>query len=534
MRASPAYHVVRLPLRVTKRDARLLREQCFIVGQLRNAVLRDAVQRVLALKRDLEWGAARSLPQRERQGAYRGMIEKHELRPFDLNQLACEHWRASKWMPGRIGSRIALALAREVHQNVSEWLYGRAQRPRPKHPRTRTTVWNNDSESGLLYRDEALHWSIATRHKSLHIPVDFTGWSRKRRDWLARQRIARAGVQREQVRGWERWFVLLCVKAPPYRSEEYLDSVQHAFQGLDLGPSRVALVSQERAEIIPLIAREELEAEREARKLERRRQRAVQRSRRASNPEAFNKDGSSKKGVKQRKLSKRGKRRAARLATSKRKRTIHRRQRQQRVIREIVSRGSTIAAEDLDYRAWQRSWGARTSLTAPGEFMQRLAAECARVGGGLKCLDPWALALSQYCLCGERAKKALSEREHSCPVCGFGPVDRDLLAAFLAREVAVKNLSPEDLSDGLDTIEDGIRDRAERVLRPSARHHSSDQQASSRDRVVNYCRSERSGSRANDAAMRTSPDSRSTPARFEQGSPGKRDPAAHPREPAPA
>jgi hypothetical protein len=74
------------------------------------------------------------------------------------------------------------------------------------------------------------------------------------------------------------------------------------------------------------------------------------------------------------------------------------------------------------------------ALTRPGELLTRLDAECGLHGGKLTRI-PTRLALSQLCICGHRSKKPLSQRIHQCDHCGFGPVDRDLMSAFLAHLV---------------------------------------------------------------------------------------------------
>jgi hypothetical protein len=85
-------------------------------------------------------------------------------------------------------------------------------------------------------------------------------------------------------------------------------------------------------------------------------------------------------------------------------------------------------------------------MSAPASALQRLGREAERVGGRVIALDPFALALSQYCLCGSRVKKPLAMRLHTCAACGLGPLDRDLFSAFLAYLCVSENVT--DLSTG--------------------------------------------------------------------------------------
>jgi len=97
--------------------------------------------------------------------------------------------------------------------------------------------------------------------------------------------------------------------------------------------------------------------------------------------------------------------------------------------------------EDVNFATWARRrghfrWGKRLRLTTPGAIQARVLGEARLLKGTLTPL-PLILALSSRCICGARATKPLSQRSHHCLVCGFGPVDRDLLSALLGREATV-------------------------------------------------------------------------------------------------
>jgi hypothetical protein len=66
------------------------------------------------------------------------------------------------------------------------------------------------------------------------------------------------------------------------------------------------------------------------------------------------------------------------------------------------------------------------------------AAVAARAGipGGVERASTRTTALSQHCLCGQRAPKSLAERTHACGVCDLRG-DRDAVSATLAACVAM-------------------------------------------------------------------------------------------------
>ncbi|MDO0913917.1 transposase [Streptomyces sp. DT2A-34] len=118
----------------------------------------------------------------------------------------------------------------------------------------------------------------------------------------------------------------------------------------------------------------------------------------------------------------------------------HRRHRARLVAREIITtHGPVLVVEDCDIRTWYRLWGKRLSQTTPGMLISALKVECEAAGGRLVRASTWSTALSQHCLCGERVKKTLRDREHKCIACGLVG-KRDLVSASLAAFVRFEDV----------------------------------------------------------------------------------------------
>jgi hypothetical protein len=206
--------------------------------------------------------------------------------------------------------------------------------------------------------------------------------------------------------------------------------------GIDPGPSRFALVGDERAEIIPLADAERIAEGKLARKQRKRKERALQRSREASNPECYHRRRL-KRGKRPKQLSKRGEGLQGKLQEVDRKAAEQRKHYGIRLAKELALRGRDIAIEKNSYKAWQASlFGKTIGMTAPGQFFTMLERELARVGSQCLFLDPWSHAFSQYCLCGDKVFKPMSVTEHVCHECGLGvdtPLDRNLFSALLIK-----------------------------------------------------------------------------------------------------
>jgi hypothetical protein len=109
--------------------------------------------------------------------------------------------------------------------------------------------------------------------------------------------------------------------------------------------------------------------------------------------------------------------------------------------RIVSSHGNTITVEDCTISTWARLWGKRIALFSPGMLVAALAGECAATGGRLHRAGTRSTALSQHCLCGARVPKTLAQRTHHCPRCGLR-ADRDITSAALA--ACVDLTEPDD------------------------------------------------------------------------------------------
>ncbi len=117
-------------------------------------------------------------------------------------------------------------------------------------------------------------------------------------------------------------------------------------------------------------------------------------------------------------------------------RTRTRNDRARRVAAEVVgTHGASLVVEEGDLRLWARRWGRGMMAFTPGRLLAAIAHEAQAVaalgsGTGLLKAATRPTALSQHCLCAIRVPKTLADRTHRCPSCGLVG-DRDLVAAAL-------------------------------------------------------------------------------------------------------
>ncbi|GAA2396106.1 hypothetical protein [Dactylosporangium salmoneum] len=102
----------------------------------------------------------------------------------------------------------------------------------------------------------------------------------------------------------------------------------------------------------------------------------------------------------------------------------------------IAVHGLGLVVEDTDIRAWARRWGRGIHAFTPGMLLTALRRETTAVaahtgrGLGLVRAGTRHTAWTQHCLCSQRVPKSLADRRHHCPGCGLTG-DRDLVAALI-------------------------------------------------------------------------------------------------------
>ncbi len=446
-------HVVKVPLIVNAREAMILDQRLRVTGQIYNAVLGEMLKRADALKRDPEWAKARLVKDdQQRSRAYKWLRAAHGL----VDSRSCvnaahAHWKASKWMSDVVTNTTPLAVGLEVWPIVNEYLLTKRERPVFKKSADRDTSWGASMNEGLrLSKSGSVIWHSRTRRKNLELTLDWKTTSGQYQKRITGRKIKRVGITRELVRGKMRYWALINIEGHPYRDPEYLKLVDvSSIAVIDAGPSTLAVVSRDAAEIITLAPPAKLKEMQTRHEYIKRQKRKLDRSLRAANPQTYEDQhergakkghgkGKSKKGVRKTERSKTYERRRNQLKENERHLTAQKRAREREAARVIIAaHGAIIGMEDVTYIAWQRLWGRRVLLTAPGALRDALRRQCAAVGGSFIELPTRDLALSQHCLCGAKAKKPLSQRYHACSECGLGMtgtvLDRDLFSAFLGR-----------------------------------------------------------------------------------------------------
>jgi hypothetical protein len=293
-RATTPTFIVELPLSVTRADAREMGVRLELGRQLYNACLGEGLRRLERLREGPAWAQACAMPRmkarkpnKERAAAFAAARAAAGFTAAAISAFGTRCKNEAKWNDGRtrtdarMGAHECQVIAQQSFSALDLYAFGQRGRPRFKGKgRPLHSLQGKSADSGIYWNPSTgcLEWgALRLRAKLPQLRKD---------PWLERalgRRTKFARIVWRQVKGRQRWFVQLAQEG--FSPQKY-NTVNDATVGLDVGPSTLAVVSDRAAALLPL-APEVQQPWAATRRL----QRAMDRSRRATNKDCYNADG---------------------------------------------------------------------------------------------------------------------------------------------------------------------------------------------------------------------------------------------------
>jgi hypothetical protein len=450
-RTTPTF-LLELPLMVSEGQAKRIRGHLEAGRAFYNAALSEGQKRLRRMRADPAWQAARAIPRtqkQERRAAFAALRQRYGFSEYALHEYA--KTARVGWIADHLDAVLAQTLASRAYRALNRVCVGEASRVRFKsRGRGLGSIENKRNDTGLRFvlqkPEQGNRGFLIWKEDQLEAMIDWEDPVVAHALETCRIKYARLVQRRassERAAGADatgiRYAVQLALEGVPHRKPKH--AAGHDVVGADLGPSTLALVPRAGEASLAVFCEELAPDEKHMRRL----QRKMDRQRRAANPEHYDERGRIKKQGKSRlrwKTSKSYERTRRRNATRERKLAAQRKSLHGRKVHEIVAIGNTVILEKISYKAWQKQYGKSVGLRAPGMFVEMLRRTVASTGGTLIEVPTRSAKLSRFCHgCGRVVKKPLSQRWHHC-LCGVGPVQRDLYAAFLASTLSVDYLIP--------------------------------------------------------------------------------------------
>jgi hypothetical protein len=435
-RAKTDTFILELPLVITEQDETALLSR-FRVGQMiYNAVLGEALRRLGLMRQSRAWQAARKMKDAgEKAETYSNLRQKFGFSLTELSSFGTTRKNEAKF-DNRLGAHETQKISERAFAAVEGYMFKTKGRPRFKslsrplrslEGKTNTPVAIKKNGKPASSRKCGIRWRPgigSVEWAGLFFPAMISPNDVWQTEALQRK-TKYCRICWRTYNGKRRWYVQLAQEGNSPLKEK--NETQTGEVCLDVGPTDVAVVTLAGLITLFTLCPTIMQPWSEIRIL----QRAIDRSRRATNPDCYDKKGRWIKGKKQTVFSKNYKKLVIELAEAERKLTSERKRSHGEQINAILSYGTTIKLETLSYKSFQKNYGRSTKVRAAGMFIESLCRKAESAGGKRVELNTRKLRLSQYDhITGEYKKKPRSQRWH---ILGDGKkmVQRDIYSAFL-------------------------------------------------------------------------------------------------------
>ena len=389
---------------------------------------------------------------------FRKFMSSHGFTKFDIEKVFADSSKSNSVTNEQMlcHGLNSMIIQEQSHRAWSAWekrLYGTG-----KFVRTETEVTSFKSRkcknviTGFQYSltDFTVTMTAQKPHRHVMFTIPFEVNKNSEYELFAlHQEIRNIAIVRKEVRGRQKFYVQFSFAGVPYNK---CRCIGQGVVGIDPGPGKIAIVSDDMVAVKPL-ATNISEDERMVARLRRR----LDRSRRATNPQMYNADGTTKRGERQKVFSNHYIRTRAELADHQRKLAAKRKIAHNELANELLSLGNEFRVEKNSFRSMQsrskksektasgknrskKRFGKSLKNHAPSEFLTILENKVRQYSDGVFVDIPASTACTQFDFTnGEFTKHELQERTI---VTSDGiRHDRDALAAFNMKHVNVSRIT---------------------------------------------------------------------------------------------
>lgn len=435
-KAKTASFVVELELKPTNEDKHQIDKRIKVAINLYNTALNYSLKRLRAVLADKEY----RLLLKEESTTERNQRLKEIERSYGYSEYQVQAMLvpSRKHFKSYIGSCETQNLATRAFGAVERLHYHKAKTVYFKKYNTdEFSVEGKSNASGIKFRNNKIVWF------GLEIPVIID----KKNNYITealKNRTKYVRLHRKLIRGKYRYYAQLVQEGYPPQKDKYYGS-DKSVVGLDIGPSSIAIASDDYVDLLSLKNPKCDAYQKEIRRL----QKAMDRSRRANNPDNYKEDGTFKRGPKRWVDSNNYLRLKHRLNKLYRKLRISRKDGHERLANAILTLGLDVRVEDLNIQAWQKRakktsqnkkngknnskkrFGKSIANNAPAMLLTIIDRKLSYKGHSLKKIDTKTCKASQYNHIDDTyVKKPLSQRTANV---GGHIIQRDIYSAFLIK-----------------------------------------------------------------------------------------------------
>ena len=470
MRAQTSSYVVSVKLKLTESVENRLEKTFRIASSAYNEALNFGLRRLEALKQNSRYQELLELRRnnkhqvKEYDKELLKMLKIYSLTEFGLSARLGQQRKKSNSPYQQLNSGELQVIAGQAYKTLEKVLFYQIKsssiRFRSKYD-LNVSYRNRVNTTGTRIipsdkKDCAYRLYIHKSTTFIDIPIKAFN-NHQQMSLLKSEKIKYVQIIRKTIRGNHVYILQIVCQGFPLTKVERGEGTM----GIDPGISTVAYVSKTNLALVDLIPKDVNHKEKLMRYLDR----AIERSRRANNPNCYNSNGTINKGSKFKHPSNRQMRLQVRRIKSYRSLSEERKKIQGQLVNHLVSQSSLIKMEDLNIKGLQRRskeirinpktnrpfskkrYGRSIFRSAPSSFRQLLQTRARQLGVDVEIIQPKNLKPSQYNHITQTfEKKTLSTRLYDLSD-KWTSVQRDLYSAFLIGHIENGSYQQEKLTE---------------------------------------------------------------------------------------
>lgn len=439
--------VLTLPLLTEPWQDRIIETRFDIVEKFKNTLIGFELRKLKQLERTRAWkrlmkSIRECRDEKQKKVLFKTrnkMLQENGFSEFgfinDVTRLGVH-----KHFAEHITAKIAQRAGQDVWRSFEKYLFSNGRMVHFHRRGTLDSIANKYARDGMMIDGDVLTWkggrceNRVTLKLKIRRPKNAYEWE------MMQKEVRNMRVVRKWIKTRYKYYLQITFAGEPASK---FHPIGKGRVGIDIGTQTIAWSSSSEVRLAELAAGvKQNHAEKAVL------QRKMDRSRRATNPDNFNPDGTIKRGVKLRWVkSKHYLRMEGRVRELERKNADIRKQEHCRMANHILSLGKEIYIEPMEWTALARRaketkkdkngkfarkkrFGKSIANRAPGMFMLLLEQKCKRVGGEYHEVAKWTFKASQFDhVSGEYQKKTLGQRWSYLK--NGDKIQRDLYSAFL-------------------------------------------------------------------------------------------------------
>jgi hypothetical protein len=435
--------VLTLELKTEKWQEDILDKRFNIGRQIYNACLGELFKRYNTMTQSKEYKKIVNMPKgKDRNKKFQELNKKYGLTEYSLHAFVApiqHHFKKN------IDSFTAQKIATRVFRAFEKYMFHESKKVYFKKYGELNSLEGKSNGTGIKFQDSKLVWN------NLEIPVII----RKDDEYVQlalENRIKYSRVLRRFIKGKYKYYIQIILEGvPPIKINKKTGKIKNPIGegrvGIDIGTQTIAISSNSNVKLLEL-APEIDNIEKEKRILLRK----LDRQRRANNPNKYNKDGTIKRGNRDRWIkSNRYIKTQNKLKEIQRKQRDIRKENHEKLANYILSLGDNIYVETMNYKGLQakakettinektgkynkkKRFGKSLSNKAPSMFLTILDNKLKFNGQKLYKIDTTSVKASQFNhIENKYIKKDLNERWNDF---NDYKIQRDLYSSFLIMNV---------------------------------------------------------------------------------------------------